>query len=65
MKEAAAEATLANGVKMTWKCIHSRAYHGAIRKAKSQGLSDEEAKALAVEAVAEAKKQMSLKAVVD
>ncbi len=65
VKEAAAEATHANGVKMTWKCIHSRAYHGAIRKAKLQGLSDEEAKVIAAEAIAEAKKTMTLQNVLD
>ena len=58
-KEVAAEATHADGVLMTWKCIHSRAYHGAIRKAKLQGLSDVEAKEMAAEAIAEAKKMMS------
>jgi len=45
-------------VKMTWKCIHSRAYHGAMRRGKSEGLQDDECKLLAAEAVAAAKKAM-------
>ena len=47
------------GLSMTWKCIYSRAYHGAIRQAKSQGLSGEEAKMLVAEAVARAKADIS------
>ena len=46
------------GLGMTWKCIHSRAYHGAIRMALRQGLSGEEAKTLAAKAVAQAKADM-------
>jgi len=50
------ESAKSTAVKMTWKCIHSRAYHGAMRRGKSQGLPVDECKLLAATAVAAAKK---------
>lgn len=52
------EKAKSTAVKMTWKCIHSRAYHGAMRRGKSQGLPVDECKLLAATAVAAAKKAM-------
>ena len=52
------EKAKSTAIKMTWKCIDSRVYDGAMRRGKSQGLPVDECKLLAATAVAAAKKAM-------
>ncbi len=47
----------ANGLKQSWKCVSSRTYHQTRNAAVRDGKTDEEAKALAIDAVAEDKKK--------
>jgi len=43
-----------SGNKMTLKCVRSRAYHAAVRNAKKEGLTDDDAKAKGREAAEQA-----------
>ena len=47
---AAAKAAAAAGIKMSRKCVHSRAYHAAAKVAKAAGLSKAEISKAACEA---------------